>query len=177
MLFPLVYYSPVAVNVTVGIPKLASSVQSEALAVLEKSAKNLGFDLTDSIPFEELMKVAPRFPQPCVYVGGVAYNWFPAWRDVPATRTDKGKSSLPARTAGYRFRTEEDANVVFALLCSSLGFWWWAVASDGFNLKKWLLERFPVSLSSLTPRNRKRIAVLGRSSPHRVGASLRLQGE
>ena len=161
VLFPLIYYSPVTVNITVGIPKLASGVQSEALAVLDRSAKNLGFDLTDSVPFEDLLKVAPRFPQPCVYVGGVAYNWFPAWRDVPETLNDKGKASLPARTAGYRFRTEEDANVVFALLCSSLGFWWWAVASDGFNLKKWLLERFPVSMSSLTPANRKRIAVMG----------------
>jgi hypothetical protein len=49
-------------------------------------------------------------------------NWFPAWRDIPKTTDMDGKPSLPARTAGYRFRTADEADIVFALLCSSLGF-------------------------------------------------------
>ncbi len=161
VLFSLVHYSPAPADIAVGIPKVGSQIQSAALSVLTSSTRTLSRDLVDSIPFDDLLRAAPRFPKPCVFVGGVAYNWFPAWRDIPETTTEKGKPSLPARTAGYRFRAEDDANVVFALLCSSLGFWWWAVASDGFNLKKWLLERFPVSLSSLTPASRERIAALG----------------
>jgi hypothetical protein len=42
-----------------------------------------------------------------------------------------------------------------------MGYWWWAVASDGFNLKKWLVERFPVSLSVVPNRARKELAKLG----------------
>jgi hypothetical protein len=94
-------------------------------------------------------------------VGGTAYNWFPAWRDIPETTNVLGEPSLPARTAGYRFSTEEQADVVFALLCSSLGYWWWAVASDGFNLKKWLLDRFPVSQAMIPAGSRKQLARLG----------------
>ena len=50
---------------------------------------------------------------------------------------------------------------MFALLCSSLGYWWWAVASDGFNLKKWLLDRFPVSQAMIPAGSRKQLARLG----------------
>lgn len=118
-------------------------------------------ELIKSIPFEQLARVAPNFPQPCVYIGGTAYNWFPVWRDIPVTTAVDGSASLPARTSGYRFDNEDDANIVFALLCSSLGYWWWAVASDGFNLKKWLLERFPVSVRLVPEAFRSDLAKLG----------------
>jgi len=72
-----------------------------------------------------------------------------------------GDPSLPARTAGFRFSNEDDANIVFALLCSSMGYWWWAVASDAFNLKKWLMERFPISISAIPVEARKPLAKLG----------------
>src|SRR5437762_13045772 len=92
------------------------------LAALVAKGETFGRDLSKSVPFEALLAAAPRFPQPSVFVGGVAYNWFPAWRDVPETRTESGKASLPARTAAYRFANEDDANVVFAMLCSSMGY-------------------------------------------------------
>jgi hypothetical protein len=136
-------------------------VQAEVLKRLLTVNAPLALDLTQSIPFNELAKAAPNFPQPCTYVGGTAYNWFPAWRDIPETTDMDGKSSLPARTAGFRFTNEESANVVFALLCSSMGYWWWAVASDGFNLKKWLLERFPVSILMIPSKAREQLAQLG----------------
>ena len=68
-----------------------------------------------------------------------------------------------ARCSSYQFETEDEANIVFALLCSSLGYWWWAVASDGFNLKKWLLDRFPVSTQSIDNSYRSELAQLGAS--------------
>ena len=42
-----------------------------------------------------------------------------------------------------------------------MGYWWWAVASDAFNLKKWLMERFPVSVSMIPAKARKPLAKLG----------------
>ena len=52
--------------------------------------------------------------------------------------------------------------MVFALLCSSLGYWWWSVASDGFNLKRWLIDRFPVSTGMISVEKRSGLAGLGK---------------
>lgn len=160
-LFANIHYAKLAVNISAGIPKVGSQIQANVLEALADAKAPLGTELTHSIPFEDLNSVAPDFPQPCVYVGGTAYNWFPAWRDIPRTTNRDGEPSLPARTAGYRFASEDDANIVFALLCSSLGYWWWGIASDGFNLKKWLLDRFPVASSIIPTRARKELAKLG----------------
>jgi hypothetical protein len=160
-LFPLLQYATLKTAIVEGIPKVANQLQGSTIDALLVKKDGLSKDLTNSIAFSTLAKVAPRFPQPCVFVGGTAYNWFPVWRDVPRTVDENGKASLPARTAAYRFKNEEEANVVFALLASSMGYWWWAIASDGFNLKKWLLERFPISLSSLPSQTKIELSQLG----------------
>jgi hypothetical protein len=162
-LFSSLTYSRIQADLSIGIPKVASQIQADTLSKLFDVLKTLAADLTQSIAFSTLVSAAPQFPQPCVYVGGTAYNWFPAWRDIPNTTDMSGKPSLPARTAGYRFPNEETADIVFALFCSSLGYWWWAVASDGFNLKKWLLDRFPLALSNLSDNGKNEIAKLGAS--------------
>jgi len=159
-------YARLAVGVSEGIPKIASQLQADALSALQRAHRNLGSDLNDSIPFTALSSAAPRFPARCVFVGGTAYNWFPAWREIPTTTKEDGAASLPARTIGFRLQTDADADAVFAMLCSSLGYWWWAVASDGFNLKRWLIDRFPLSLGSLTADQRAALA--------REGAALRI---
>ncbi|PIY48822.1 MAG: SAM-dependent methyltransferase [Armatimonadetes bacterium CG_4_10_14_3_um_filter_59_10] len=161
VLFDTLTYAELDVDIASGIPKVSSQIQADVLKGLLARKSPLAPDLARSIPFNELADAAPRFPQPCVYIGGTAYNWFPAWRDIPETTTVNGRPSLPARTAGYKFTTEEQANVVFALLCSSLGYWWWAVASDAFNLKKWLLERFPLSINMIPSDARKELSALG----------------
>jgi hypothetical protein len=161
-LFKKIAYANISdVEVASGIPKVVSQIQADGLRELIRRGAVLGVDLADTVSYTELADVAPRFPQNCVFVGGTAYNWFPAWRDIPPTSTEDGRPSLPARTIGYRFRKEDDANVVFAILCSSLGYWWWAVASDGFNLKRWLLERFPMSIGGIPAAGRQTLATLG----------------
>ena len=160
-LFKTLTFSRLDVDIIAGIPKVGSQIQANVLRSLLQAKTPLAIDLTRSVPFNVLADVAPKFPQPCVFVGGTAYNWFPAWRDIPETTNMDGDPSLPARTAGFRFSNEDDANIVFALLCSSMGYWWWAVASDAFNLKKWLMERFPVSVSMIPVEARKPLAKLG----------------
>ena len=160
-LFKTLRYARLDLAIEAGIPKVASQVQADVLKALLEAKSPLARDLLRSVPFNELANAAPKFPQPCVYVGGTAYNWFPAWRDIPETTNMDGEPSLPARTAGFRFSTEDEANIVFALLCSSMGYWWWAVASDAFNLKKWLMKRFPVSVSMIPSEARKPLAKLG----------------
>ena len=162
-LFSTLHYSQIESSIILGIPKIGSRVQSLALAYLTKTQRPLATDLLRSISYEDLAAVAPEFPTECVFVGGTAYNWFPAWRDIPDTTNAAGARSLPARTAGYQFSTEEEADIVLALLCSSLGYWWWSVVSDGFNLKRWLLERFPVSVSMISESDRPRLGALGKT--------------
>jgi hypothetical protein len=160
-LFKTLHYARLDLDISAGIPKVASQIQADVLKGLLQAKSPLALDLSRSVPFNDLARAAPNFPQPCVYVGGTAYNWFPAWRDIPETTNMDGEPSLPARTAGFRFSNEDQANIVFALLCSSMGYWWWAVASDAFNLKKWLMERFPVSVSMIPEEARKPLAKLG----------------
>lgn len=160
-LFSTLGYAQFDSDMLTRVPKLGSAVQAKTLEHLNSRKLPLGMELRDSISFSTLAAAAPKFPQPAVYIGGTAYNWFPVWRDIPQTTDINGKPSLPARTAGYRFRTHDEANIVFALLGSSLGYWWWSVASDGFNLKKWLLDSFPISPAIFSPKTRSELAILG----------------
>jgi hypothetical protein len=162
-LFPALAYGEIDIDIEPGVPKLPTDIQGAALGRLLEMNKPLSNDLNSSVSFTQLAQSAPNFPPHCVFVGGTAYNWFPAWREIPETTTESGAPSLPARTIGFRFDDDATADAVFALLCSSLGYWWWAVASDGFNLKKWLVQRFPVSLSMLPSSNRRKLSKLGAS--------------
>jgi type I restriction-modification system DNA methylase subunit len=170
LLFPTLHYASVGSSIVDGIPKLASEPQAQAYAQLFKAGRKLESDLRTSISFSALAEAAPKFPKKAVFVGGVAYNWFPAWREIPRTTTAQGNASVPARTAGFQFKTDADADAVFAMLCSSLGYWWWAVASDGFNLKRWLIDRFPLSLASLSAEGLKELAELGADLREKLSA-------
>ena len=161
-LFKDLRYSALSTDILEGIPKVSSQEQADVLQKMLKAGRPLPLDGPRNISYSFLASAAPDFPQPCVYVGGTAYNWFPAWRDIPPTTGEDGRPSLPARTAGMQYATEEEANIVFALLCSSLGYWWWAIASDGFNLKRWLIDRFPLSIGAIDPKGRKEVGLLGK---------------
>ena len=160
-LFARLNYGMLDCSIVERLPKIDSQAQADVLNKLLKRQSPLAIDLQASVPFSQLADSAPDFPQPCVYVGGTAYNWFPVWRDIPETTDVSGNPSLPARTAGYRFRNETEANIVFAILGSSIGYWWWAIASDGFNLKKWLIQSIPISLDMLNAEGKKEVARLG----------------
>jgi hypothetical protein len=143
------------------IPKLADNIQAGGLAYLLSLKRPLGLQLGRPISANTLITMAPTYPAKAVFVAGTAYNWFPVWRSIPPTTDEKGRASVPARAIGFAFESESEADLVFALLCSSLGYWWWAVASDGFNLKKWLVESFPLSPAALPSEFRAGLADLG----------------
>ena len=135
---------------------------SEGMIYLASIGKTLVDELGNSISYSQLAKSAPNFPNNAVFVGGTAYNWFPAWREIPETTDINGQSSLPARTLGFQLNNENQADIVFAILCSSLGYWWWALASDGFNLKKWLITSLPFNSSMLSKDGQQELAKLGK---------------
>lgn len=163
LLFPRIQFARINLDISGGIPKVGSQTQADFLDALLKLRSPLAACLNNSISFSRLDQAAPNFPDKAVYVGGTAYNWLPAWREIPETTKPDGSASLPARTAGYGFASDDEANQVFGLLCSCLGYWWWAVASDGFNLKKWLIERFPICPDKLDSADRKKLSHLGKT--------------
>lgn len=160
-MFATLSYASFSSNIEVGISKVASEIQARTLSDLLATGRTLALNLTNPISYSRLASSAPDFPDRCVFVGGTAYNWFPTWREIPETITSDGKPSLPTRTIGFQFDDEETANIVFAFLCSSLGYWWWAIASDGFNLKKWLLLRFPLSTEIFSQAARREVSEFG----------------
>jgi hypothetical protein len=158
----MVSYCEMSTSIKAGIPKFGSQLQADTLKHLSTSSPTtLGVDLTRSLSFNQLAAGAPKTPSKSVLVGGVAYNWFPVWRRIPPTTQADGTPSLPARTIGFQFASEDEANIIFALLASSLGYWWWATASDGFNLKKWLVESFPLSVRHVPQKHHPALAKLG----------------
>lgn len=157
-----VSYAKLSTPIIAGIPKVGSQLQADVMGRLAaRSSATLAISLQQSLSFNQLATSAPTAPAKSVLVGGVAYNWFPVWRDIPPTTQIDGTPSLPARTIGFRFDTDDQANAVFALLASSLGYWWWATASDGFNLKKWLIESFPISIRHIPAEAQVGLANLG----------------
>lgn len=152
-LFATLHYARLGLDISPGIPKVASQAQADALQGLLAAGPPLGMDLRPG---------APPGPGSTVFVGGSAYNWFPAWRELPASLDRHGRSTPPARAAAFVCASEERADLVFALLCSALGYWWWAVASDGFNLKQWLVLRFPLALAAIPGPAQLELARLGR---------------
>ena len=159
-LFQLLNYSRIESDVYAGIPKVGTQIQADGLHSMLAQKLPMQGNLTRSLSFSSLADAAPDFPNPACTSAELHIIGSPCG-DIPETTDMRGRPSLPARTAGYQFNSEEEANEIFAVLASSLGYWWWAVASDGFNLKKWLLERFPLSLESVPVSARKELAGLG----------------
>lgn len=157
-LFATLHYARLELDIGPGIPKVSSQAQADALRGLVAAGPPLGADLE------------PARAGAAVFVGGSAYNWFPAWRELPASFDRRGRNARPARLARFACASEEEADTVFALLCSSLGYWWWAVASDGFNLKRWLVLRFPLSLARIPGPARAALARLGRELRLELGS-------
>lgn len=160
-LFDSLVYASFTGSISDRIPKLADDAQAKGLAYLQSLKRPLGLQLGRAISATALILSAPKFPNKSVFVAGTAYNWFPAWRSIPTTTDERGRPSVPARAVGFQYETDDEANLVFALLCSSLGYWWWAVASDGFNLKKWLVEAFPLAPSAIPPQHHATLSKLG----------------
>jgi SAM-dependent methyltransferase len=150
-LFATLHYARLTLDLAPGIPKVASQLQADVLQRLLAAGPPLGMDLRPAGPAGAT-----------VFVGGSAYGWFPAWRELPAGLDRRGRAVPPARTAAFGCPGEAEADQVFALLCSSLGYWWWRVASDGFNLKRWLVLRFPFCLGAIPEPARRELAGLGR---------------
>jgi hypothetical protein len=117
-LFKNLHFSRFDFEISSGIPKVGSRVQADVLKGLLLASAPLALDIKRSIPFNDLAQAAPNFPQPAVYIGGTAYNWFPAWRDVPEQPTCGASLPSPHGQRDTNSRTKT-AQTSF-LLCSAV---------------------------------------------------------
>jgi SAM-dependent methyltransferase len=73
-LFATLRYARLDLDISAGIPKVASQLQADVLQRLLAAGPPLGMDLGTAAAAGAT-----------VYVGGSACNWFPAWRELPET--------------------------------------------------------------------------------------------
>jgi hypothetical protein len=159
-LFDSIDFTPLeAINITPGIPKLKGPHQSHAFALLRKSSARLpGWcaKLATCDPAEACSKAA--FPR--VFVGGTAYNFLNVYR---AFTLDE-RSPYPLSESSIhslQFKSEAEAQAVFAILSSRLVFWLWHVMGDGFHVAGWLFDQVPFVRTSFTDAQFEQLTSLG----------------
>jgi hypothetical protein len=59
------------------------------------------------------------------------------------------------------FKTEQEADVAFAILSSRLSFWLWHVLGDGFHVAGWLFNEIPFARNSFSRRDFESLSMLG----------------
>lgn len=139
-------------DVTNGIPRLASDNEAHALRRIEAHAPRL----SDFATSKRVYPADCDAVESSVFVAGTAYNWLSAYRDTNwfCTLTSPTTSPLTAVQCG----TDERADFVYALLASKLAYWLWRVRGDGFHVSTSLVLGLPVPESEAC---RSSLALLG----------------
>jgi hypothetical protein len=162
-------FTPIAVDIRSGIPKVEGNVQSEALAHLLSERHALLHAVTHI--GRAKLSDAMQGDETTVYVGATAYNFLNAFlRPTPwnaglgATLTENPLHALacPSRYVALQ---------VFALLSSRLAFWWWHAHGDGFHVSRHVLETVPVGRAMRDECLSSRLSCLGESLWQQVAAN------
>jgi hypothetical protein len=98
-----------------------------------------------------------------VFVAGTAYNFLNVFRNYPDHLSWRG----PLSASGIHrlpCGSDEQADVVTAILCSRLAFWLWHVECDGFHVPAWFLSELPLLNLVLNASTEGLLARLGREA-------------
>lgn len=149
-----------ASGITYGIPKLSGEAQATIFCALQRSTARLaswGLRASTCLPEAAIGEQ----DTPRVFVGGTAYNFLNVYRFADLSEDD---GPFPLSESGVHcleFRSEQDADAVFAILSSRLTYWLWHVLGDGFHVPGWLWQEIPFSRSSFGPDSYGKLATLG----------------
>lgn len=156
-------------NITPGIPKLDGTSQAQALTTLSKRLERFpSFCASITTRPPEVAFQEP--PVPRVFVGGTAYNFLNVYRNTFLLDRERNFSLSESTIHCVEFRSEEDAQVGFAILSSRLVFWLWHVLGDGFHVARWLFGEIPFSKGSFSAEDYNELAELGRKLWDRLQA-------
>lgn len=141
-----------------GVPKVGSQVQAEALRSLRATRVVLGERVVScrrSTPPLEADNGA------AVFVAGTAYNWLNVYRTAEAITRGVDHPTASPVTALTAISID-DADVIFALLSSRIGYWLWRVETDVFHVPLGWIKDHPLTPAAFGERRRGELADLGR---------------
>lgn len=142
-----------------GIPKLSSSLQSEALDRLIAQGSTMS-DLVKCFYSTSLEHtfVADR---KTLFVGGTAYNFLNVLFRPPVHLQPKTGIMSANTMHALTFSTVKDAFAAFSLLSSGVSFWLWHIQGDGFHLSRAFLENFPLGPNLFNAETFERLSCAG----------------
>lgn len=147
--------------ITHGIPKLGGDMQAATFRALQRSTARLPAWCVrmSTCPLEAAIGEQDN---PRVFVGGTAYNFLNVYRCGELAEEECSFPLSESAVHCLEFRSEQDAEAVFAILSSRLTFWLWHVLGDGFHVPGWLWREVPFSRASFSADDLSTLAGLGR---------------
>jgi len=141
----------------IGIPKLGSAVQAQALWKMLSAGGSVSKHFAQDL---KKMKPAQR-ERLRVYFFGVAYRWLVAARALPPRVSPEGQTVHLGGFSSLYFTSEDLAWAYMAVLNSLTAFWFWLMYGDSFHVTKTLLGKIPVDTDCFALPTRRRLAELG----------------
>ena len=142
-----------------GVPKVGSVAQAEMYRCLRPSSGTLGCRL---VGLRRVAAAEASGDEHSLYVAGTAYNWLNVYRKSAAITVgvdNPTSSPLSELTT----RTTEEADTVYAMLCSRLMFWLWRVECDAFHVPTGWVQDVPLLGELRDSPTSARLAELGRA--------------
>lgn len=148
-------------SITHGIPKLCGAEQSAALCALRRTTARLPswcVRMGTCHPEEAIGKQSAHR----VFVGGTAYNFLNVYRCAELAEEERTFPMSESAVHCLEFRSQQDAEAVFAILSSRIVFWLWHVMGDGFHVPGWLWDEVPFSRGAFDAQSLAALAGHGR---------------
>lgn len=149
------------------IPKLEGKLQVEAFRLILNGFNNFLVFPKHFGSCKTNMVFSQHNPN-VIFVGGTAYNFLNVYRPTKLLKSEKIHILSESPVHYMEFKTESEANIAFAILCSRLVFWLWHVLGDGFHVSRWLFNYVPFNLNSLACNDQKALLSLGKSLWNKV---------
>ncbi len=147
-MFKSLQFTPIAADVSAGIPKIEGECAARALNTLSVRWNRLE-EAVQAIGRRSLA-VSANADGRTVFIGATAYNFLNVFLRPPRglLREKVALSEHPLHAVTCR--SEKDALAIFALLSSHLAYWWWHAHCDGFHVTSRFLSTFPFGVDALT---------------------------
>lgn len=136
-----VEFTPIACDIRLGIPKIHGPLQAQALSRLALEPTTLRHEVRHV--GRASLQEAMQGDAATVYVAATAYNFMSVFLRPEASHVG-GAELTENPLLALACPTREAALQVFAVLSSTLAFWWWHVHGDGFHVSKHVIESLPV---------------------------------
>lgn len=135
-------FTPIECDIRTGIPKVEGLAQAAALTVLSGERRTVLHAVTHI--GRAMLSDAMRGDRSTVFVAATAYNFLSVFLRPDALELSSADELTENPMLALRCPSREAALQVFALLSSTLAFWWWHVHGDGFHVSKNVIETMPV---------------------------------